>query len=237
VISLRHWWEWSYFHFWVDVLGKLSLLASAGLDIRTTPLLLGRYATELAFPRQIIGRGDLASFNWVLADDYVAADEAYYCRTLRPYRERLDFVMDLLKIDPKPTGRRSLFLSRRKASTRRIANHDEVAKLLRDYGFEEIDPEEMSVDDQITTFSQASRVVAVHGAGLINVMFRRSSPLDVLELSGMSYGNADFATLCGEFGYRWSGCPGTPVPGLVPQHADFVLHPDELRRALDVAFH
>jgi hypothetical protein len=236
VISLRHWWEWNYFHFWIDVLGKLSLLASAGIDVARSPLVLGSYASELPFVRQLLGRAGLAELDWVVADGYIAADEVVYCKTLRPYRERLDHVMDLLRVPKQPRGERSLFIGRGRAATRRIANHAEVARVLVERGFEEVHPEQMSIDEQIATFSQASRVVAVHGAALVGLAFRRSSGMAVLELSGSSYGNDDYATLCSEYGYQWQGLVGNTIPGRAPQHADFAVDLEQLRHTLDVAF-
>ena len=48
MISLRHFWEWNYFHFFIDVLGKLSLFDQVGIP-RSIPLVIGRYALRLLF--------------------------------------------------------------------------------------------------------------------------------------------------------------------------------------------
>jgi len=231
VVSLRHWWEWNYFHFWIDVLGKLSLLSSTGIDLSRSTIVVGRYAREAPFA-EILGRGGLAKLDWLVADRYIAADEVIYCKTLRPYRDRLDYVMDLLEVPMHPVGQRSLFISRERAASRRIANYAAVRSVLVDQGFEEVHPEEWSFDEQVAMFSQASRVVAVTGAGLVNVAFSRSSALDVLELAGSSFVSDDFGALCAEYGYGWQRLVGRNLPGRAVQHTDIAIDVDELRRAL-----
>ena len=98
VISLRHFCEWNYYHFFLDVLGKLSLIDRVGLD-PATPLVLGHYATQVPFVRQVLARGELARRNWVLQDDaYVCASEISYCRSFESYRTKMDHLLDLMDV-------------------------------------------------------------------------------------------------------------------------------------------
>ena len=48
VVSLRHQWEWNYYHFHLDVLGKMNLLSKHGF-LDGHPLALGRYVREFPF--------------------------------------------------------------------------------------------------------------------------------------------------------------------------------------------
>jgi capsular polysaccharide biosynthesis protein len=235
-ISLRHWWEWNYWHFWFDVLGKLSLFSKAGLDVSRLPLILGKYAREVPFVEQIITRGGLAGLNWIVGDDYVEADRVYYCKTMRPYRERMDFLMDLMGLEPQPRGERRLFISRSRSANRRLTNHQEVWELLRSHGFEEIHLEETRVDDQIAAFSQAACVVGVTGAGFANLVFRRLSPLGVVELASSDFYGADFNELCWDYGHRWTRVFGVPAAADTPQHADFRIDVGALEVAMAQVF-
>ena len=81
VISLRHPWEWNYYHFYLDVLGKIRIFDELGID-QSTPLVVGRYAMDLPFAQQVLQTGGLKDRTWIVqADTYILADEVYYCRT------------------------------------------------------------------------------------------------------------------------------------------------------------
>lgn len=64
-----------------------------------------------------------------------------------------------------------LFISRKKARSRRIVNEEELFSFLEDKGFTKIFAEELSFDEQIQVFSNAEAIVAPHGAGLTNMLF------------------------------------------------------------------
>jgi hypothetical protein len=64
---------------------------------------------------------------------------------------------------------RKIFISRR---GRRILNNEtEIRELLIEYGFEIIEDTYRTVDEQIDLFNSASVIVAVHGAGLSNLVW------------------------------------------------------------------
>ncbi|MWV44483.1 DUF563 domain-containing protein [Paenibacillus sp. HJL G12] len=64
-----------------------------------------------------------------------------------------------------------LYVSRKKASVRRVVNESEVTDFLSDLGFCGLLLEEMSVAEQIALFASARVIVAAHGAGLSNLAF------------------------------------------------------------------
>ena len=69
-------------------------------------------------------------------------------------------------------GRRKIILSRMKAATRRILNEAVLIKNFED--FETIVLEDLSFEEQILLFNQASVVISPHGAGLTNLVFGRN---------------------------------------------------------------
>lgn len=74
-----------------------------------------------------------------------------------------------------------VFISRAGARRRRIAHEIDVAALLERHGFEIVVPEHMSIERQADLFSAADVIVAVHGAGLTNLVFATEGAL-VIEL-------------------------------------------------------
>lgn len=87
-------------------------------------------------------------------------------------------------IEPGP-GWRRLFISRHHLppAKRRLVNHEEVAAVFMDHGFEVVIPEELSFPDQVRLFSEAAVVAGPQGAGFANCVFApRTSTL--IEMMG-----------------------------------------------------
>ena len=119
-----------------------------------------------------------------------------------------------------------IFISRRKALGRRIANENEVIEALAPLGFATYILEEMSYIEQVKLFAQAQVIVAPHGAGLTNLIFA-DNPI-ILELFG-GYVGREFANLARGVGFKY-GCLGCPSPrGEVRQKdGDMVVNITEL---------
>lgn len=81
---------------------------------------------------------------------------------------------------------RRVFISRRGAKSRRIINEPEVSSYLEGHGFCTIQLEKLSLSEQIHLFQHATHVIAVHGAGLTNLMHATQST--VLELFASAHG-------------------------------------------------
>ena len=78
---------------------------------------------------------------------------------------------------PAKTGEQSsskterIYISRKKASSRRIVNEQEVVNLLEKFGFQSINLESISVTQQASLLAYSQVIVATHGAGLTNLVF------------------------------------------------------------------
>lgn len=75
----------------------------------------------------------------------------------------------LEKVHEKPA--KKIYISRKKASQRRVLNETEVLDLLAKYGFEEIVLEGEPLKKQAETFAEASHIVTIHGSALTNMVF------------------------------------------------------------------
>ena len=231
VVSLRHFWEWNYYHFWIDVLGKLPLYDSVGID-KSLTLLVGRYVHEQPFAKQTLALGGFASRNWLAPDEQnrlvVSTDEVIYCRTLQPYRSRVEYLLRELKVQPLPGATDRIFLTRRPPSGRLLLNERELLPVLDFHGFRVIDAATMTIAEHIETFSRTRYLVAVHGAGIVNLIFRGDTPLGILELYSPAYpGPGDMERLCRELSHYHDRLVGPTAP----KSLDFTIDPD----ALDVS--
>ncbi|NHB69842.1 glycosyltransferase family 61 protein [Perlabentimonas gracilis] len=77
----------------------------------------------------------------------------------------------LLENKPNNSHPKRIFLSRQNATYRRECNEDEVFGILRNYDFEKVYPEKMTISEQVSVFNSAEFIVGVSGAAFSNLLF------------------------------------------------------------------
>lgn len=121
-------------------------------------------------------------------------------------RQRLLSNLPALKENKTPFTPR-VYISRAKASCRKVVNETEVMDLLTPLGFVEYKLENMSFLEQVRLFSQAEIIISPHGAGLTNMIF--SEDAIVIELfnphSASSYINACYVNMASALNFHY-GC-------------------------------
>jgi len=172
----------NYFHWWIDVLARCWVIRSSpyrSCHLVTPPLmhdfqldtlnLLRQHVTSLTRPLQrfrhlVLVRGLTYGASQAIVPQ--VTEFAQWCRTM-------------LELSPSRRDRK-LFLSRKSAPSRRLVNEEEVVRALGP-DIEPVALETLSVREQASLFSEASLVVAPHGAGLTNLLFCER-PAAVVEL-------------------------------------------------------
>jgi capsular polysaccharide biosynthesis protein len=104
--------------------------------------------------------------------------------------------------------------------------------MLAAQGFQTIDPARLSFTEQTALFAEAVVIVGAHGAALTNALFAPAGSALVELWSGRKQPHyADIAVLKG---LRYAAVEGTGMPDTHqrPQHRDFRVDIDALRRAL-----
>jgi capsular polysaccharide biosynthesis protein len=103
-----------------------------------------------------------------------------------------------------------VFLFRGRSRSRALRNSDELAAaLIHSFGFESVDTDDLTYDEQASLFADARFVVATHGAGLTNLIHRIGAPATLLELFPSDYVHPHFAWLARTAGFDYSGLAGT----------------------------
>ena len=74
------------------------------------------------------------------------------------------------RIAPATATPRRIYLSRRGAATRKLANETELLPLLEQHGFVAVQAETMSAAEQLALFQSAEVVLGVEGAALVNLL-------------------------------------------------------------------
>lgn len=99
---------------------------------------------------------------------------------------------------------------RRGAGRRRLANEAELEAALAKIGFVAIDPQRLTVFEQVKQLSAAQFVVAPHGAALTNMIFAPPGGL-MLELFHPRHKNNCFVNIAAACGLHYKGLDGKPL--------------------------
>jgi hypothetical protein len=120
-------------------------------------------------------------------------DVARIRKAFEPHRDR----------NPAPSEQTQLYISRAHAYRRRLPHENGIEELLQNAGFKIIYPEEMSLKDQIKVFSQANTIVAPHGAGLSNMIWR-TGDCHIVEIFTPEWLNDCYARLAVQLGFNYN---------------------------------
>jgi len=172
---ITDYWSTNYFHWLTDALSRLFVVRNRA---NKSPLLLpASYeskdhvaATLNAFGItnvDFIQRDEVAECRSLLMPTHVAPSGHYNDEVIRSVRGVL---LKALHPGGQAIGEK-IYLSRSRASKRRIANEADVIAVLRNHGFQTIHPEELSFNEQVQIFSNARYLISNHGAGLTNMLF------------------------------------------------------------------
>jgi len=129
---------------------------------------------------------------------YAMQPSKWACETLRRY------FLTGPGIEPAG-GYERIYISRRHASNRRVANEDEVAELLKAYGFRCVTLESFPVSRQAGIFAAAQVIVAPHGAGLTNLVFCGPGT-KVIELFSPDHPNDCYWNICRQMNLDYRYC-------------------------------
>lgn len=114
----------------------------------------------------------------------------YHSEIVRHLAEQLKKQVEVSVLSPS----RLIYVSRRNAARRRVVNEEEIIGLLQQRGFEIVETDDMSYEEQIHLFNSAKWLVSIHGAALSNMMFMNKG-CHVLELrnAGDRHNNCYFS--------------------------------------------
>ncbi len=163
-----------YFHWLIDTLPRIILLKNS--EFKDFPILLPQEKKEVDFIKSSLNLIGITNIIWT------QNNVNYHCKKLiTPVQS-----WDLLNYNPKnvlslrsvilsskikKSNISKVYVSRRKASFRKIINEIEVIKLLERYGFKTICFEDYNWYDQISIMKSCEVLIGIHGAGLTNMMF------------------------------------------------------------------
>jgi hypothetical protein len=214
----------------MDVLSKVPVFEAID-DTNASPFIVGNYVNQLAFASQTFSTTSLNRYTWLIQNEsYIRSDCVRFCHVTSAYKDRIDWINSQVSSPVKEQKNECIYLTRGKSSGRKVLNESELICVLKKYGFKVVDTNGKHILDQATIFKNARYVVAPHGAGLTNILFRGSNPLSILELHPI-HEYTDFKRMCDCFGHQWHSLMGRVVPGDV-RHADFTINVSDFETKL-----
>lgn len=181
--------QFCYYHWMTEVLGRLLLLTSRNItyDYLVVPLSKPYMQESLQLleidTNKIIEPS--GSNIYIQADELIVPsliNQIYPTPTLSSYPSpeiitllRAHFLPKIKTCSKQSPifSSKKIFISRKDAGVRKLINEDELFEKLQAHGFERYCLSQLSLLEQITLFNHADTIIALHGAGLANIIFSK----------------------------------------------------------------
>lgn len=180
-ITLRHVFEYNYFHVILELLLGLVLI-DENKSIGDTPILIGKRLWAQPYFHEIVARDWFSQFNWIVQDRDTVVDELIFAESTIRDTTALGQLRDRLSIPLTTTNGDRLFLGRTRAERRQLLNWPSIEALLARHGYRPSHPGSSSFQEQLNLFAGCPSIVAIHGAALTNIALAQPGTLDVVEL-------------------------------------------------------
>lgn len=211
-------WSMGHFHWLCEVLPRLLCIKS---NIKNYTLLLPDtdYTRKIGLESLRMLGISFEDVIWMKEDcfykvkdlDYVSPIAASGCM----HKELMLQIRDKF-VKSGEKGNKHIYISRNKASHRKLLNEAALIEQLQHYGFEILHTEDLSLPEQITLFSSSNVLLSIHGAGLTNCIFMQEGST-VIELKRKENGPANvgywhLADALNHHYFYYNGIPDSALP-------------------------
>jgi hypothetical protein len=206
VISLRDTGEENYFHFFNDVLAKLFYLQDSRIDLTEYSIVVSDKLYKRPYFQYYLKSSPLKDLNWCVqqSDEWIFFESAIFCKPYTHTKKYFDLCATIALKGDETVGDRRVFLTRSTSSLRFIENMSELSPILLKYKFEIVDSSQISFEEQVRLFRECRYLVAIHGAGITNIIFREGNPLAILEIiQPTQYIPFHYIMLCKLYKYKY----------------------------------
>jgi capsular polysaccharide biosynthesis protein len=227
----------NYFHWMTDVLPKIEIAASTLTNSGAVNVVTNSVCKEYQkLTLQHLGfKFDniipLDKYNFIKCQELIVASPTCLSGNVPLWIVqflRKAFSSWMVADSSKPD---KIFISRAKSTKRRLSNENELWSLLSKKGFKKVYLEDMSLQDQVGTFYNASWIMGVHGAGFTNLCFSKAGA-QIIEIFSPSYVNQCFWTIASQVGLEYKYLVGNGPDNTTNQNhlidTDFMLSSNKI---------
>ncbi len=210
-------------HIWIDIVSKFRLIEkrwSTNFEkyvfILSNPSKYFEKICKVFFP-------DLKYFvmpkneTWRFQHLIVPSMSNYNDGILTPHMPKwIRHLTDIVVKDTKP--HRKIIITREGALNRNIENQEQMLMALK--GWETVNLEKLTIEEQVKTFAEATHIVSPHGAGLTNLLWCKEGT-NVIELTHEAFfGKKVYPVLSHHLGLKHTVllCDTVPIPGPKPKN-------------------
>lgn len=200
----------NYFHWMSDVLGDIFLLTRHGYDVQHLPL-IAVPSLKQPWQKEVL---DLLKIDNAIEYDQLPQLQAGKC--LIPVRHKgigkrlpvwqvraLRSVLgSLVENKLYSESINLLYISRERASRRRIVNENNLIHRLKNFGAKIVVLEDFTVSEQVLLFQRAKVIIGAHGAGFSNIAFC-SGGAKLIDIFPETRANPCFAIFAHQAGVRY----------------------------------
>ena len=171
-------WSCGYFHWMCDALPRLELALGA-VEPKDTSIVLPHKFSRAQYFResleafglsnvQVLDRWQRVRCRRLVVPSHVGSTGIHDPEIIGRMRDRFRSFAKTSRKNSKTPSR--IYISRRMANRRHVANEEEILPVLKKHGFEIMVAEPMSWAEQIRMLMDAEMLISNHGAGLSNMM-------------------------------------------------------------------
>lgn len=162
-------------HIWIDVISKFRLLEKRwSTDFSKYCFVLSNFSAYFdkvlkeLFPEIkviVMPKKSTWRFKHLIVPSLSNSQDGIITPHLAPWLRHFKGLFDLKNIEQ----RRKILILREGAKSRKVLNREELLLALQ--GWETVTLENLSIQEQMKTFAEASHIIAAHGAGLVNLLW------------------------------------------------------------------
>lgn len=223
----------NYFHFFSDVINKIWLLDQYKID-KSLPILISSKLFNRPYFQYLYQLPEIKKLNWkVLEEGTLAKSNNVYIIKPMPYDASLWYkTKSLILQGRKNVSSDNIFINRSTKMGRYISNFDEIIPILEKYSIVIIEPGEHTFEEQVQIFSNAKNIVALHGAGLTNMVFSDTANLSLLEVNPSDRISSHYYWLAKSLGIKYyDSILGGDLTSQ-DRSGNFILDPVKFEKAL-----
>jgi capsular polysaccharide biosynthesis protein len=226
-------WSKNYFHWILECLPRILALRSAGI---TLPLLLPEHLYKIPYIRESLADLNIPTFKYnfrqtVKVNRLFMPSHDSPCAFDRDYLKSVVNTYQTIDQPQLSVPSRKIYISRKDAGKRKVANEAELIPVLKEAGFECVQLEKLSFKAQRELMTETAVLLSIHGAGLANLIFMQLGSKVVELHADVDRYNSCFYHLAEAVGmkYYYSFEPGDHPN---PQEANIIVKISRFRKLI-----